>query len=488
MILSPHRNAETPPMNRIFIRYILAGLAAVAVGLAYTSRQSFWIDEGGTMFRAMIPGIGDWWKMMLHLRGSDVQMAPYMLYAWFWHQHLGALSEYALRLSNLPWLVLAVMVLARVRFWPLVCLISPFVLYFVNEFRPYTLQIAAGACAAAALGRVMRSRDRDDYTGAHAICSACLFLILSSLTGAVWAAGAACGAVVMRPDWPLSAGFWKRAWPWVTASLAAGAYYGYTMMLGYRATETADAGILNVLFGIYEMTGLLGLGPGKDELRGNLPAVFPYLWILVPSALCIGAAWLMGFISWARRIPPKHVAGAATAVLVPLLLLAMVGIAMEFRVVGRHLSPAIPAILLPIAVSLEGSGSMPRLSRILGICACVLMLTSSLGIRFLERHAKEDYRKATAMAISALKEGKRVWWQADMNCARYYAYRTGGYPLVHRIQELESDPPTGPMFADVIFVNRPDLRYRGQDYHTFLKRNYFHLSEKFPGFEVWMNE
>lgn len=468
------------------LRFVLPLLAAVIVGLAYTSSQSFWIDEGGTMFRAMMPSLKEWWAMMFHLRGSDVQMPLYMLYAWFWHQHLGAVSEYALRLSNLPWLVLAVVVLARVRFWPLVCLVSPFVLYFVDEFRPYMLQIAAGSCAAAALGRVMDERENDAHHGVHAICAACLFLTISSLTGAIWAAGAAFGAVVIRPDWLRSPGFWKRASPWIAAAISAGAYYAYTMLQGFRATETQDAGILNVLFGIYEMTGLLGLGPGKDELRGNLTAVLPHLWILIPAAACIGAAWLCGFMAWTRRIPKRHVAGAACAALVPLLLLTVIGIVMDFRVVGRHLSPALPAVLLPIAASLQATGRMRRLSRILGACACLLMLASSLSIRFHERHAKEDYRRATALAITALKGGKRVWWQADMNCARYYAWRAGGYPMIHRIQELESDLPTSPMFADIIFVNRPDLRYRGTDHHALLKHHFFRMDQKFPGFEVWV--
>lgn len=392
-------------MKHCLRRYLFPALAAIIVGLTYTSGESFWIDEGGTMFRAMMPTLREWWAMMLHLRGSDVQMPLYMLYAWNWHQHLGVLSEYALRLSNLPWLVLTVVVLARVRFWPLVCLISPFVLYFINEFRPYSMQISAGACAAAALGRVLSGRDRQGTDGVHAVCAACLFLILSSLTGAIWAAGVALGAVVMRPDWLRMPGFWVRAWPWIAAALAAGAYYGHTMLQGYRAVETQDAGILNVMFGLYEMTGLLGLGPGKDELRSNLSSIIPYLWILIPASACIAAAWFCGFLSWARTIPARYAVGAAAAILVPLALLALIGGLMDFRVVGRHLSPGIPAVLLPIAASLQISGRLRRIAIPLGVGACLLMVVSSLCIRLAERHAKAEFRQATALAIKALSQG-----------------------------------------------------------------------------------
>lgn len=472
------------------MRYLLAALAATAVGLAYTSSQSFWMDEGGTIFKAMMPTLAEWWKMLLHLKGSDVLMPLYMIYMWFWHHALGATSEYALRLSNLPWLVLAVVVLARVRFWPLVCLISPFVLYFVDELRAYTMQIAAGACAAAALGRWLKSDAKNDFRGVHALCAACLFLIVSSMTSAVWAAGVAAGAVITRPDCLRNAGFWLRAAPWLLAALGAGGYYGYMMQSGYRATEIENAGLLNVLFGVYEMTGLLGLGPGKEEVRVSLKAVIPHLWLLVPGTAIIGSAWLCGLLAWARTAPPRHLIGAVAAVLLPLALLTLAGTAMDFRVLGRHLSPAIPAILLPIAACLQTGLNGRKPALFLGAAACLLMFVSALNVRLNERHAKDDYRKATAIVIESLQNGKRVWWLADMNATRYYAYRAGGYPMVHRIQELESDPPTSPMFADVIIVNRPDLRFRymEQGYEAYLKHHFFKLTDRFPGFEVWKAE
>jgi hypothetical protein len=486
-------DTTTTPMNsaqsekfRIW-RSLLPATCAIAVGMAAISTQSLWMDEGGTMFRAMISGLGDWWRMLLHLRGSEVQMPVYMLYAWFWHQKLGALSEYALRLSNLPWLFLTVMVLRHVRFWPLVCLISPFVLYYVDEFRPYSMQIAAGACAAAALGRVISGVGREGFVGVHAVCGACLFLIVCSLNGAVYAAGLALGVVIIRPDWLRAGGFWLRAMPWLAASLAVGGFYGWTLMMGYRAAGVETAGVLNILFGFYEMAGLLGLGPGKDELRRSVSAILPHLWILIPASACIAGAWWCGFHRWAVTTPRRIVAGAVCAAMLPVLILTVAGLLMEFRVLGRHLSPAIPAVLLPIAHSLDLRGTSRKTPFFFGVCACVLMLVSSLVIRFSERHAKDDYRQATELALAELAQGKRILWQADMNAPRYYAYRKGGLPMVHRIQVLETDLP-GLMFADVVFINRPDHRYRNTDHQSLLKGNYFKLRHKFTGFEVWSLE
>lgn len=470
------------------LRLGLLSLLAVAVGLAAISNQSFWMDEGGTIFRAMMPTLEDWWRMMLQLRGSDVLMPVYMLYAWFWHQALGADTEYALRASNLPWLVLTVVVLARVRFWPLVCLISPFVLYFVNDFRPYSMQIAAGACAAAALGKWINGTKQPGFVGTHALCASCLFLIACSLTGAIWAAGVALGAVISRPDCLRRMDFWKRALPWVISTLIMGSYYGLMMHKGYRAAEIPDAGIMNVLFGLYEMTGLLGLGPGKDELRKSLSLVIPHLWLLIPATLCIGAAWLCGFAYWAKNTSRLALYGAVSAVMIPLVILAAMGILLDFRVVGRHLSPAIPAILLPLAACLQVDGTRRIAIRTIGMIACLFMIISALNIRLLKRHANDDYRTATAIAIKALGEGKRIWWQADMNAARYYAYRTGGMSMVNRLQILESDAPSSLISADLVIINRPDLKYRGFDYQSELQRNFFKQNAGFTGFEIWESQ
>lgn len=456
----------------------------VAVGLAAITHQSLWMDEGGTAFKSLMPSLGEWWKMMQQLGISDMQMPTYLLLTWAWHQ-LGPVSEYALRTVNLPWLVITVLALSRIRWWALVCLTSPFVLYYVGELRPYALQIAAGAMAAAALGKLIDARERQDFTGLHGWCGACLFLAASSLTGAVWAAGVGLGGLILRPEWTKIRGFWLRSLPWLIAAMAVAAYYGYTLVKGYRAAAFADAGILNVLFGFYEMAGLLGIGPGRSELRAGTAALIPYLWIVLPAALCIAGAWFVGMLSWIRTVPTRCVIGVACAAVLPVIVLTIVGGLQDFRVLGRHMSPVIPAVLLPIAAALAAPGRLRLPGVILGTLAIASMIASSVSLRFQERHARDDYRRATKIALHSLQQGRNVWWQADMNATRYYAYRKGGMPLVNTIQVLESNPPTGLMFADVVVINRPDIRYGKSDYQEELRRNFFELETAFTGFEVW---
>lgn len=467
------------------LRIALLALATLGVGLAAITHQSLWMDEGSGAFKALMPTLKEWWTMTLTLGGSDVQMPVYMFLLWCWAK-VGALSEYALRCINLPWLLLMVFALRRVRFWPLVCLTSPFVLYYVGELRPYTMQMACGAMAAAAFGTLITHRNEDGFKGLHEAAAAALLLACSSLTAAVWAAGVALGVLILRPDWLRRGGFWLRLLPWAAAALIIGGYYIFTLLHGYRAASMERASILSVGFGFYEMLGLLGLGPGRNELRSNPMLLSHYLALLVPAGLCIGGAWIAGARAWIKSTPIRGVAAVGCAVMVPILILTVVGFLQDFRVLGRHMSPAIPAMLLPIAGSFSLSGSASKRGVLLGGGAVLFMLASSIQLRLLERHARDDYRKATELCIDSLKQGKTVWWQADMNATRYYAYRTGGIPMVNAIQILESEPPSGFMFSDVVVINRPDFRYPHGDHRKELKRNSFENTGTFTGFEFWI--
>jgi hypothetical protein len=172
------------------------------------------------------------------------------------------------------------------------------------------------------------------------------------------------------------------------------------------------------------------------------------------------------------------------ALIVPILILIPVSLITGFQLLGRHFSPAIPAVLLPLALSLSSGIRSPSLGFAAGAISVLILLTSSLILRFHPKHERDDYRIASDIAFTALAEGKRVLWQADMNATRYYAFRRGGMPLVNAIQQLEADPP-GLLFADLVIINRPDFRFRGIDYRKELEKNDFVPQQSFTGFEIW---
>jgi hypothetical protein len=142
--------------------------------------------------------------------------------------------------------------------------------------------------------------------------------------------------------------------------------------------------------------------------------------------------------------------------------------------------------LLPLAVFVESSLRKPVPAKILASATIMILLTSSLILRFHPKHFRDDYRTVTDIALDAIAKGQRIHWQADMNATRYYAYRKGGMQYVNAVQQLESDQP-GLVFADLVVINRPDNRYKGYDYRKDLDRHDFVPLKTLTGFEIWKN-
>jgi hypothetical protein len=456
---------------------LLAGCFAI-------SRDSFWMDEAGGVFRALIPDLGGWWKMTLHMGGSDAQMPAYMLSLWAWARAFDQ-SEFAFRAINLIWLFVLIIPFRNLRLWPLVCLLSPFVFTYLGELRPYLMQMTAAALAAAGLGRVIADREEEGFAGLHLLFLGCLLLCLSSLTSAIWAFGVGVALLVLRPAWLRQGGFWRRALPWILAAAAVGGYYTFTLLKGYRAASAGEGGLLSVGFGFYEMLGLAGLGPDRNAIRSSPAVVLRWLPLIVPAFAVITAAWWLGIRDWIKKQSARVLFALVLALGIPVVILLFSSLFFGFRILGRHLSPAIVVLLLPVAQCLEIGLRGRRIPLVIGSTAMLFWLASSLVLRLDPRHEKDDYRRATAMAYDLFKDDRRIWWLADMNAPRYYVYRSDGIPAINAIQPWETSPPVSLRLTDYVFVNRPDLRFQGRDHQAILTAAKFKLVERFSGFEVW---
>jgi len=480
--MNPEPNSKTH-----LVRLAVVFTLAFATGLLAITGQSLWIDEGSTVFRAMMPDLASWWRMTMHLGGSDVQMPAYMLMVWAWEK-TGVTSEYALRLVNLPWIIIGALALIRVRHWPWVFLASPFVWYYASELRPYAMQIAGGAVAAWAMFRVADgdSRRERPWHGLHAAAFAAVLLMAGSLSATIWAVGLWLGVLVMRPDWLRMGGFWLRILPWGVIAVPFGCFYIFTILQGYRATASGGGGLLGMAFGFYELVGMVGLGPGRNELRETPVLILKWLPLIAPAAATIGTVWIYGIWKWSALSPRRFQIAAAVAVMVPLFALAIIGLAMDFRVLGRHLSPMLPAVLLPLALAMDSQcGRGARGFRALAFAVVAVLLASAISVRVSQRHARDDFRTAANLAIDAMEEGKTVLWLADMNCARYYANRRGGAAYIHRIQPWETGRPPSLFYVDFIFINRPELHVQDERFADDLKANFFIPGTPIRGFETW---
>lgn len=471
---------DTTLQNRL--QPCLLAAITLAVGLIAITSQSFWMDEAGGAYKSLTPGFGNWVHTMFRFGGSDVQMPLYMSSLWLWHR-LGFISEYGFRLINIPFLILMVLALKRIRFWPLVCLTSPFLIYYVGELRPYTMQMAAGSLATLGIFRIIEGK-REDHSlgGLHTTAAGCFLLCASSLSAAIFALSIALAAAIIRPDWLGKKTFWLRSLPWAVSASVLAAFYIYTLIEGHRAASTGGS-LLSMGFGFYEMIGLLGLGPSRDMIRENPLVVLRSLPWLLPATLIIFAAWSFGVFSAYRSTTPRERIAIVIAIALPLLVLAVTSIVAQFQVLGRHLSPCMPALLLPLATCISGNASK-KSAFILGAAAILISLTSSILIRFHPIHFRDDYRTASHIAIRLLDDNRTILWKADTAAPSYYAYRKNRKSLSETFMNLEASPPVIES-ADYVIINRPDLRFPGMDHSSYLSENGFELTESPKGFEIW---
>lgn len=320
-----------------------------------------------------------------------------------------------------------------------------------------------------------------------------MFLVCgSNLLGVIWLSAALASSLfILGP---------KRIWKWVKpfpvlwsvtflAMLGLGVYFAWTLSLGARASGAAGTDFKNLLFVGYEFLGFSGLGPGRLEIRDNgLIALRPYAGILGIYAVVLGGVLWMAWRERGKFASQKilfwsafFLAGAAAS------LLAL-GFLAHFRVLGRHFSPLIVAVLVwlgfGLAQLLNRPGAIPR---ILAALFIGFNLVSCLSLRLADRHRKDDYRGAAEIAKAASSSGKTVWWNADRFSALFYKVpirseiSQGNVILINNVaaNSLPDAPP------DVVLVSKPDVYDSQNAVGQFLKNAKYLQRSTLPAFSVW---
>ncbi len=482
---------------------LLAWLAAfICCALALTS-QSLWIDESYTALKAQQTSLAGWWHELLRAGGSDVQMPLYMIWIWVCEKIVGS-SEIALRAANLFWIFPGFLALwfslarrpqLRLAVF-LVAVCNPFIWYYLNEARPYAMQIGASLVLAAALCRWSEkpfSPASGEALWVWGFILALLALSGASMLGMIWAGAAILAALFLSPKERLLKLGRNYLFVWLAglALLAVlGFYYLWTLKAGARASDAATTDWKNVAFIGYELLGFAGLGPGRLELRDGGLQVFK------AHAPLLGwfAARVLGLIIFAARdllqnYPRQKILGLAVVVAAPALFILGAGFAMHFRVLGRHFAPLLPVVVLLMGLGVTAAWRQGSTGKILVVGFFALCLASGLSLRLAARHGKDDYRSAAGLARSALAQGKCVWWSADAGAASYYQLPVTTNSAVAGSALLLNNPPEellpALVPADVVIVSRKDLYDPHSVIAGFVERNHFNQSAVLPAFVVW---
>jgi len=502
--------------------WVLPGFLVCLVAI---SRQSLWIDEAFMAAKASQPTLADWRQAMLEGGGSDLQMPLYMIYVWGFAKIFG-LSEWALRAANIPWFVVGVAAFIRVAPQPqrlavaLVTLAAPFAWYYLNEARPYAMQLGMSLLIFAALYHLSRSvlTPWQETGWFAAFCFGLFALCGSSLLGVIWAGAALLCAPFLfsfKRLWALS-GRHKFAGLFTCLLLAVlGGYYIWTLKLGARALPagTADAenpalvtmraaanfrtGLAgrtdprNLAFLVYELLGLGGLGPGRMEIReGGLSVFRPYLIPLLIYALVLGDFLRLAVLRLGQSSTGARWFGVALMLILPMALLLGAGYFLHFRVLGRHFTPIVPVLLFLLSVGLAMRWSRRGwISRLVVLIFFIMSVDSCLSFRFAARHEKDDYRDAAAAANAALRRGERVWWSADTHGAVYYHLPlnagtnevNGAFLALNMTPDMLSHLPE----PDLIVVSKPDLYDSRGTLAQYIQRGSYVKSATPQAFTIW---
>ena len=138
----------------------------------------------------------------------------------------------------------------------------------------------------------------------------------------------------------------------------------------------------------------------------------------------------------------------------------------------------------------------------IAVAFLLVLVYSSCAMRFSDRHRKDDYLAASAIAKQDYAKGKRVWWAADDLGAKYYdlpgefdfmGELTGisePYACIDRagiqsIYKASAECLEKLAAPDVIILSKPETFDNNGVIAAFLKNRDFIRVQTLPAFTVW---
>jgi hypothetical protein len=485
-------------------------LSSILVATCAISSGTLWVDEFATWSLTRADSISEWWSRFLSWPETDNQSGLFHFYMYAWTR-VFATDPLSMRASNIGLFVIANLALLwPFRFRPsiafpiiLTACLSASIWYYLNEIRPY-IMLYMGACLM--VGATIEIVGSQQRPGSFAVITLCVGAVLSSganVLGIVWA-----GATVL-----FILIYWLAIRKSSLSELLNGNYLAIAITvvcvvalivhdvrmfaLGARPVLLHESNILTLLFSFYANLGLLGVGPGMLDLRASgLAALLPFLPIIVFSAILFGFVVIGGFIEIRTVIGSRALALLIGCVLLPVCFIVVLGLAIHWRVLPRHLIPLAPLSSLLLAFGLAWWWRHQFVGRALAVIFAIIIGYSSLSVRFASRHAKDDYKHAAELAAAELARDGLVWWAADPKGVVYYelpfVVEDIEWPqaqvIPHKVQVVheksfsflsEQKPPT------LVLLSRPETYDQQNAVSNYLSVNRYHTVETFPAFTAW---
>ena len=285
-------------------------------------------------------------------------------------------------------------------------------------------------------------------------------------------------------------------------------YYLDSLLKGAGASRLASTSVISVLFAGYELLGLSGIGPGRLELRDfGLVSLGPYWVLLIPACFIVSITFWKGVIEAIALRGKREVFVVGVLSILPLAIVISSGFVMHWRVLGRHLIAALPVLNIVFALGLmslfnanERSRQWVRFS--IGIAFLVVFIYSAASLRFADRHRKDDYRTAAAIAREEISRGSRVWWAADAIGANYYrlpgefdfmgeltgvhkSVACNDFPGIQSISNASGECLATLLPPDMVILSKPESFDTSGGITAYLQSKHFAKVRELPAFAIW---
>lgn len=482
-------------------------ITGLVIAITAISEKSFWIDESNSAIKALAPTWSGFLGRMYVDRGSDLQMPGYMTALWVWEKITGP-EEFALRSMNAPLFLGALclvcfmlrVTMRRKALFVLFACSSSFLWIYLDEARPYILQFLGASLAMIGLYNMVVLPCRNLMPRDSMLVLLGLVILLSSSLSTI---------IFVALYWVLlfyvivknytkirllnNRSFICAVISSVIISLLLAVYYYWTLGTGARASSVGKTNALSIVFCFYELAGFSGFGPGRGDLRASpILALKNHILFLTIYAINILAFGFLCFTPISRRLSglKKPIILLICVVLMGVAIMFILGMTTHFRVLGRHLMPAFPFIVLAVSIGADNAIKMHKKVGLMMVSiTIVLMFASSLIIRFSEYHAKDDYRGAAMQAKTSILKGGTVWWAADTSGALYYAV-----PIKHPESDLKgvyltvnpTEAELGKLPSpDTVILSKADIYDNSGSLQEWLKSHGYLLSVKLQSFSVY---
>ena len=243
--------------------------------------------------------------------------------------------------------------------------------------------------------------------------------------------------------------------------------------MAYKATAHYGTNLKTILYDIYEIAGLGGLGPGRLALRYEGVKALEGYWLAIGIAgAVVFVTTLYALTFFVRMIGVQFSAALLIVIGIPVFTTIITGYMTGWRVLGRHLIPATALYALLVGFGLSHLlASQKRWATGWAFTVVTVILLSAFSYQ-APRHTKEDYRQASAMAMGYAKEGKSVWWAANEEGGQFYGlsvqrptahlvegdcklfHATGNVVYVGNLESIclaKLEPP------EIVILSRPDI-------------------------------